>query len=163
MHTDGGFDAFYVRRFEQVVRAVLALTDSREEAFDIAQEAFVRAWQRWQSFATDEQGLYFTLRVATNIANSRLRRLIRLRHLLPRLASTPVDARDPAANIEGRDEVQRLLASLPRQQRRIVVMCDGLDLTPNDVAEVLRISPSTVRVHLSRAHRRMRATVHQRD
>jgi RNA polymerase sigma factor (sigma-70 family) len=157
MFAGRGFEDFYLSRFEEVARAAAALVASREEAFDIAQESFVRCWERWPSFHDEEHAFSFTLRVAANLAKSHLRRLAGFRRLIPKLRAARETTPDPASYLEASDEVRRLLAPLSPQQKRVVVMCDGLDLSPDDAARVLGLAPSTVRVHLSRARERMRA------
>ena len=46
------FDALYEARYGDVVAMAHALTGDLAEAQDLAQEAFCRAWQRWQVVAT---------------------------------------------------------------------------------------------------------------
>jgi DNA-directed RNA polymerase specialized sigma24 family protein len=80
------FEVFYAEHFERVARVAFPLVDSREEAFDITQEAFLRTWAQWSRLGVSDRDLWrFTMRVAVNLATSRLRRVIRFRHRIPRL------------------------------------------------------------------------------
>lgn len=149
------FEELYLTHFQDVARAVSALVGSREDAFDIAQEAFALTWRRW----SDSKGLrdpyFYVLRVANNVATSRLRRILAYRRLLPRFVGRPEEslASDQA---DLRVDVAEAVRSLPPRQRSVMVLCDLLGFSPQDAARVLRMSPSTLRVHRGRAHKKLR-------
>jgi RNA polymerase sigma-70 factor (ECF subfamily) len=148
------FEAFYRAEFDRVVRAVFVIVGGRDEAFDIAQEAFARAWAHWHRIRRRDAPVVFVLVVARNLSNSHLRRLIRGRRALTDLEN---EARGERATSD--DVVLCLpaaLAELPSRQRWAVVLCDLLDLSSDQAASILRIAPSTVRVHLSRGRSRLR-------
>jgi RNA polymerase sigma-70 factor, ECF subfamily len=69
-----GFDDFYCATASRVVRHVYALTGNIADAQDIAQEAFARAWQRWDTVRACDAPEAWVRRVATNLATSRFRR-----------------------------------------------------------------------------------------
>jgi RNA polymerase sigma factor (sigma-70 family) len=150
------FEAFYAQHFEQVARVVFGLVDSTEEAFDIAQEAFLRTWAQWPRLcASDRDPRRFTVRVAVNLATSRLRRLIRFRHRMPRLLALEQNpsAEDVASS---RIQVIEALRKLSPRQRVAIVLCEGLGLSSAEAASLLEISDATLRVHLVRARERLR-------
>ena len=68
------FDSFYGATARRVVRHAYALTGNIADAQDIAQEAFARAWQRWDSVRACDSPEAWVRRVATNLATSRFRR-----------------------------------------------------------------------------------------
>jgi RNA polymerase sigma-70 factor, ECF subfamily len=146
---DGSFEDFYERSFEAVARAVMLAVGDREDARDLTQEAFVRTWARWGQL---RQPLLFTLKAARNLATSRIRRLIRERAAIPRLWEAEPDSADGGASLS----VRAALAGLPDRQRWAVVLCDFLQMSSTEAAPILALSPSTVRVHLARAHERLR-------
>jgi RNA polymerase sigma-70 factor (ECF subfamily) len=150
----GGFEEFYRANFDMVVRATYVVVGDREEAFDIAQEAFARTWARWGAVGARERPLLFTLAVARNLARSQLRRLIRGRHALSSVAHP-----DPLWEDDrtlGALAVRDALSRLPGRQRWALVASDLLGLPSEEAARVLGVRPSTVRVHLARARTRMR-------
>lgn len=150
------FEAYYARHFKDVARAVLPLADSKEEAFDIAQEAFLRTWAVWGQFADPAADpVRFTLRIGINLAISRLRRLLRLRRRLPQLHG-PAQAAS-AEDIAGvRIDVFRALQKLTPRQRAAVVLCDGLGFSSAEAAATMNLADATVRVHLARGRERLR-------
>lgn len=150
------FEVFYAEHFEQVARVAFPLVDSREEAFDITQEAFLRTWAQWSRLGVSDQDPWrFTMRVAINLAISRLRRVLRFRHRIPLLLNREQSpsAEDVATN---RMEVIEALRGLSPRQRVAVVLCEGLGLSSAEAASLLEISDTTLRVHLARGRERLR-------
>jgi RNA polymerase sigma-70 factor (ECF subfamily) len=147
-----GFEDFYRHNFAAVARAVYVTLSSADEARDIAQEAFVRTWEHWGRVGRHSP-LFFTLRVARNLATSRIRHLIRSRRAVDALAAE----RDrEVASPDGEVGIAEALAGLPPRQRWAVVLCDLLEMTSTEAAAVVGVSPSTLRVHLARARERLR-------
>lgn len=150
------FEVFYAKHLEQVARVAFPLVDSREEAFDIAQEAFLRTWAQWSRLGVSDRDPWrFTMRVAVNLATSRLRRVIRFRHRIPQLLS---QEQNPSAEdvATSRIEVIEALKGLSPRQRVAIVLCEGLGLSSAEAASILEISDATMRVHLSRGRERLR-------
>lgn len=67
----------------RLVRYAYALTGNVSDAQDIAQEAFARAWQRWDSVRGYDCPEAWVRRVATNLATSRFRRDLTARAAAP--------------------------------------------------------------------------------
>lgn len=145
----GAFDAFYQRHFHSVVALVYVLAGSRWAAEELAQEAFVAVYRRWDQIATYESPEAWVKRVAMNHAVSRVRRraaearaLVRVvaKREAPSLGLPPPDADFWAA-----------VRKLPTMQARVVALhyCDDLPVTT--IAEVLGVADGTVKTHLHRA------------
>jgi RNA polymerase sigma-70 factor, ECF subfamily len=73
-----GFDEFYVESRDRLVRQVAALTGDPVEALDHVQEAFIRAWTRWDRISGYDDPEAWVRRVACNQAVSKWRRARRL-------------------------------------------------------------------------------------
>ena len=82
----GDFDALYRSCRDRLVTQLVALTGDRAEALDLVQEAFVRAWMRWDRISNYEDPEGWLRRVAYNLAVGRWRRSRRiiLRATVPR-------------------------------------------------------------------------------
>jgi RNA polymerase sigma-70 factor (ECF subfamily) len=122
------------------------LTGSTVEADDLAQEALVRVFERWDRVSGMERADGYLYRTALNLHRSSLRRAARWRR---RLRPDP-QADDPMAGADSRLEVQRALASLTRGQRDAVVLVDWVGLSDEEVGAILGLKPGSVR---SRLHR----------
>lgn len=139
------FDAFYRREYRQVRAVAWALTGSGWAAEDVAQEAFLRAHQRWGQVASYEEPGAWVRRVAINLATSVLRRRAREAAALVRLAGRRTeDWSMPEAD----HEFWAAVRSLPRQQAAVLTLHYYEDLPVADIAVVLDLAEGTVKAHL---------------
>ena len=102
------FEAFFEENYERLLRAVYLVTGNRGEAEDLAQEAFVKVYERWDRVRDTANPAGYLYRTAVNAHHSRLRRLaVAARKPFVRREPDPLEASDD------RDEIRRALASLP--------------------------------------------------
>jgi RNA polymerase sigma factor (sigma-70 family) len=142
-----GFASFFAQHHEALFRALWLLTRDRHEAEEVAQEAFLRLWERWDRVAAGPDPLGYLYRTAMNHWRSRLRRM----SVAARKTVHQSWRDDGTEAVEARDVVVRCLATLPPRQRAAVVLVDVLDLSSERAGAVLGIRPVTVRVLAGRA------------
>ncbi len=141
------FETFYLERHEAVFSALWLVTRNRYEAEEIAQDAFLKLWERWDRIADLEDPGGYLYRTAMNVWRSRGRRTaVALRRVVRAL---PPD--DGIAEVESRDAVVRALAPLTPRQRAALVLTDLLGFTSEEAGSALGIRASTVRVLAARA------------
>jgi RNA polymerase sigma-70 factor, ECF subfamily len=150
----GSFEDFFRSHHQRLVRVLYLSTGDRHEAEDVAQESFVRVYERWSRVRGTENPAGYLYRVALNVRRSRLRRL----RVAARKAFTlqPLPPPDDQAEADDRVSVRRALAGLPDGQREAVVLIEWLGMTDTEAAEVLGVSPGTVRTRLHRARTALR-------
>ncbi len=151
------FELFYKENFERVTRFAVALSLSRDDAFDLTQEAFARTWAAWDRAQEAEDPIFYTLRIVANLAFSAFRRARRLRELLPTMFAPEVDA--PTPRTDNKIVIRDAIRTLPRRERMTVVLAYLADMPAAEIASVMGVSQSTVRVHLSHARSRLAALV----
>ena len=139
------FDEFYAAHFGTLVAQLRAGTGDLAEAQDVVQEAFCRAWTRWDRMSGYDDPVAWVRRVAWNLAVSRWRR--------GRIARRYAQ-RERVEHVEGPD-AERLdliaaLATLPTNQRRAVTLFYLADMSTVDIAQDCRVPESTVRSWLRR-------------
>ena len=152
---------------DQVYRVARRLVGSREEAEDLVQEAYARAFRSWQSFTPGTNMRAWLFRILTNLNLDRGRRIQRTPDMQPleesdyylanKLASAggeEVLEQDQVVERLSQDSVVRGLADIPPQFRDVVVLVDIGDFTYADAAQILDIPIGTV---MSRLHRGRRA------
>ena len=154
-----------VRPYERSVYVMaLSYMKNREDAEDVAQEAFLRAFRKLASFRAESKFSTWLISITINEARTRLRRqaLVRMEPLdqLPDedKGISPALLRDwreiPSEAVE-RDEVrvliQRAVEQLPEIYRQVFLLRDVEELTINETAEALNISIPSVKVRLHRA------------
>jgi DNA-directed RNA polymerase specialized sigma24 family protein len=99
------FRQFFQAEYRRLARALYLLTDDTGEAEDLAQEALVRVYERWDRVRTMESPVGYLYRTAMNLNRSRLRGLIVMAKRMVSLGQE--DSVDPAVAVEARDEVDR--------------------------------------------------------
>ncbi len=140
------FEVLFTQERDRLFSALWLITRDRDEAEDIAQEAFVRVLERWDTTGAPDDPVAYLFRASMNIFRNRRRRAaVALRHLVTRS-----DPRDDLAAVEARDVVVRALGTLTSRQRAALVLVDLLDLSSEEAARALGIRPSTVRVLAAR-------------
>ena len=146
------FDAFFEEQHVRLARALYLLTGSAAEADELAQEALVRVYERWDRVGRMASPEGYLFRTALNLHRSRMRRLAsRARQLFE-----PTAAADPADVVGDRDSIDRAMAALPAGQRGAVVLVEWLGMSSEDAAQVLHIKPGSLRARLSRAKAALR-------
>jgi RNA polymerase sigma-70 factor (ECF subfamily) len=154
------FEALFAVEYPRMVALAAAVSGNRAFAEDIAQEALGRASARWAEISRYDKPGAWLRRVTFNLAVSRRRRLVSEARALLRLGR-PEPGLPPA--LPEHEGVWAAVATLPRQQRAVVALHYLEDRTFDEIAEVLDISPSTVRVHLHRARQTLRDRLDERS
>jgi RNA polymerase sigma-70 factor (ECF subfamily) len=157
-----GRDAFsvLVRRHEaDVLRLARRLCRNADDAKDVAQDAFLRAYRSLASFQPERSFRSWLLKITVNAARDHHARIQRSR-LVP--VEVLVEPEDPTEGAEAADrrillaQVGRLLELLSPREREVFVLRDLEGLDVDEVAEALELAPPTVRRHLARARLHLR-------
>lgn len=153
-----GFEAFFEENRARLFGALCLVTGNRHEAEEIAQDAFLKLWERWDRVSTLEDPTGFLFRTAMNVFRNRLRRAgLGMRKALALAPST-----DDLATVEDRDEMVRAMRRLTPHQRAALVLTGYLGYSSEDAAKVLGIRASTVRALAAKGRATARATVEGR-
>ena len=152
---------------DQVYRVARRLVGSREEAEDLVQETYARAFRSWRSFTPGTNMRAWILRILTNLNVDRGRRIQRTPQTQPleesdyylanKLASAAgEEALEQEQVVErmSQDSIVRALSEIQPQFRDVVVLVDIGDFTYADAAQILDVPIGTV---MSRLHRGRRA------
>lgn len=154
----GSFERFYSAEHDRVLAIVFAMAGNWSVAEDLTQEAFARAYRRWDEVSGYDRPDGWVRQVAVNLLRSRARRVQAEWRARARL-QPPADVVEPAPLP---DELERFWAAvrdLPRQQAAAITLHFLEDRQPAEMASILDCSPSTARVHLHRARKRLQAVL----
>jgi RNA polymerase sigma-70 factor (ECF subfamily) len=161
------FEPLVEKYRQRVWRLAYQILRDREEAWDVAQEAFVRAYQSLPAFRGQSAFYTWMFRIVVNLATDRQRqRGARARALggepVPEeewersVADPTADPAGLAARAEQREKIREALDSLPLNYRTIIMLSDVDGLTYREIAQVLRIPMGTVMSRLHNARKRLR-------
>ena len=156
--------------FEELVRSSYAgaytlafrLTGNDEDARDVVQDAYLRAFRALKRFRGDARFSTWIYRITANCASSHMARRSRTRHEELPDDELPIDERaesDPEAMAEAgllRDRVSKALEELSPVLRSVVVLRDVYDLPHDAIAAELGITEAAAKVRLHRARRKLR-------
>jgi RNA polymerase sigma factor (sigma-70 family) len=148
------FEAFYRREMPGLVRLARALTGSWAVADDLAQEAMVVAYRRWDEVSRLDLPVTWVRKVCAYKATSQIRRKAAEARALVRLGSRrnlPVPA--PLEHETFWAEVRRL----PRRQAQSIALHYVYDMSVVEIAATLGCSDSSVKAHLVRGRAAMAA------
>ncbi len=153
------FEEIVRRHRRRVYGVALRIVRCHETAEDVAQEAFVRAWRGLERFELGRPFAPWVCRIAANLA------LNHVRSPRAREQALPEDHDQRAAGDGGPlesvldAEVKRVLdgalATLPAEQRAVLVLRVFEELSYDEIAQALRLSPGTVMSRLFRARERL--------
>jgi RNA polymerase sigma-70 factor (ECF subfamily) len=157
--TRGELDAFaeLVDRHRPVVVRVATRIVGSEDAEDVSQDAFLRAFHRLEHFRGDAPFRSWLLRIAHNAALDHLARR-RPEPVDPQAfdASEQTATRPPAERLELRERIERLeskLRGLSAQHRAVLVLRDAEGLSYEEIADITETPLGTVKGRLHRARR----------
>ena len=148
---------------DQVYRVARRLVSSKEEAEDLVQDTYARAFRSWRSYTAGTNLRAWLLRILTNLNIDRGRRTQRAPDVQPleegdyflynKLEETTADGNQDEERVVERlsqDSIVEALAAVPHNFRDVIVLVDIGDFTYADAAQILDIPVGTV---MSRLHR----------
>jgi RNA polymerase sigma-70 factor (ECF subfamily) len=148
------FERLFLDQHDRLYRALYFITGSPDDAEELMQDAFLKLWERWDSIGVIEDPVAWLFRVSLNGFRMRARRArVAARRLVP-IASP----RDPFEDVNIREDVRRMLRSLPQRQRAALVLTEIFDYSSEQAAHILGIRPTTVRVLASQGRAALRTT-----
>lgn len=150
-----------VRRYNRrVYRAVRGILRDDDEAEDVMQDAYVRAYQHLNQFEHRASFSTWITRIAVHEALARLERSKRL---------VPEDVKDAAGEVEARNTPEEIMAeqetrelleasilALPHPYRAVMMLRDVEEMTTAETAAALDLSEDAVKVRLFRARAMLR-------
>lgn len=156
INPQGDFDTFVAQRGGRLWRAAWLLTSDAQHAEDLVQTALIKTYGRYRGFNDDDHYEAYVRTTMHRTFCSWWRR----RRWRSEIPST--DVPDGAYREDSpalRVDVARALNELPRMQRSVMVLRHFEDKTVDQVAEILGISPGTVKSHAHRAAQTLRSTL----
>jgi RNA polymerase sigma-70 factor (ECF subfamily) len=152
------FEAFFEAETDTLFRRLCLITGNRAEAEEIAQDAFLKTWERWDRVADLDDRVGYLYRVAMNVFRNRSRRA----RLAIRKTADPELRTDEFGAAEVREGVARGLSKLTPRQRAAVVLVDLLGYGSQEAGQMLGIRAGTVRSLVIKARKTLREELEER-
>lgn len=161
------FAELVTRHQRYVYNLAYRLLQDADEAEDLAQESFLRAWRGLGSFRGEAQFTTWLYRIVTNLCYNRL---TGLRHQLLHVGVDDVNlstlalpsSEDPSAIVEAAEQrafLHRQIAALPAKYRLVITLFYLQEFSYQEIAQVLDLPLGTVKTHLFRARERLKRQI----
>jgi len=156
------FDELVRRTYVDTYTLAMRLTANEEDARDVVQESYLRAWKGIRRFRGDAQFSTWMYRITANAAATLVQKRRRRRVESLETVDEPIDMSlesRPDAAVEsaiGLEALSRAVETLPPKLRSIVILKDVYGLPHEAIAEELGSSVAAAKVRLHRGRKRLR-------
>lgn len=158
----GNCDAFgiLVQRYERrLIRVILRFVNDVDVAEDLAQETFIRAYERLDQFDPSRRFSPWLFRIGVNLSmDFHRRRKRRIWSILfsDRKTNSPIDSvvPDPRLQIDLQMEVQLVVERIPEKYRTVLILRDMENFSTSEIAAILNRQEATIRWRLAEARLR---------
>ncbi len=146
-------EELYRAEFASLVRFGVAVTGDLDRGEEVAQEAFISAWDRLDDLRNPDAGGAYLRKTLLNVVRSRSRRQVTERRVLRPVRDVETETQpDHGSRLAMVDALTRL----PLRQRACVVLRYYDDLTEAETADILDVSVGTVKSQTHKALRHLR-------
>lgn len=160
------FEALVNQHAQLVYNLALRTVSNPQEAEDIAQETFVRAWQALPTFRVQSKFSTWLYRIVTNLCYNRLPRL--KQDLLAVDPNEQLDLEDTETAVETqllteeiRSELHKAIENLPESYRLLITLRHLQGMSYDEIATVIDMPLGSVKTGIFRARRQLRQTLTQ--
>ena len=153
------FSLLIRHNIQRVYRTAYAVVRNRDDAEDIAQETFVRAYQSISRFDETRPLFPWLYRIARNLCLNRIERVTKRETELPEFDYLPDASAGPeesAIAAEERRLVRGAVGRLPDQHRQIIELSHFQECSYREIADILDLPMGTVMSRLYNARRKLR-------
>lgn len=161
------FDKLVVRYHDRVCRLAQRFVPNVEDALDITQDAFIRAYQGLPNFKRKSQFYSWLYRITVNLCIDFLRKSARREMInytlesddLPMMNIADLNLRPPTQAVEDKEllaYLRKAIMQLAPKQREVFILRHWEGLSLKEIANTLGRSSGTVKAHLFHAHRNLR-------
>lgn len=165
-------EALFLRYYRTLVVFFSHRGFSAEEARDLTQETFLRAFRHQEQFRGESQAATWLFQIATNVSRNTLRYQGTAKRDAEEIsvsapegteaAESVPDPSDPLRDVLSEERARMLreaLRDLPPQMRRCVLLRVEHDLKYREIAELLKLSIETVKAHLYQARHQLKGSL----
>lgn len=147
------FDHLVLRYQNVLYNVALRVTGNPDDARDITQSAFLKAWQHLEGFDPARRFFSWLYRIALNLSITARSRRMETTEIPESLQSTGPSPTDRVENVEKRQNIERAIDELPEHYREVVLLRHMGELSYREIADSLDLPEKTVKSRLFTARR----------
>jgi len=147
------FETYLTNYKDDVYRVAYYYTKNRDDAEDLVQEAFMRAFRFFNRFKPDTNFKSWILKIMRNIYITNIKKnknIVEIPKTSEQYAALDQNLEDKMIDEIRENQVKEAIQLLPDDFKEVVILCDIEGMTYEDIAKVTKIPVGTVR---SRLHR----------
>ena len=152
LERSAAFEDFFREQTSDLYARLCLITGNRAEAEELAQDAFLKVWERWDRVADMDEPVGYLYATAMNLFRKRYRRAVLA---LRRTVSVEL-RRDEFARVEDRSAVGLALAELAPRQRAALVLTELIGFSSEEAGRMLGVRAGTVRALASHGRAAMK-------
>lgn len=149
------FEQLFITYYPKIKQFLHGFVDSQEESEDLAQDVFVKIWQKRQSLADVENLNAYLYRIAKNVLYDHIEKSKHTHRILSENEAVEIPTLDSIEELIFADELNDLIRlkikQMPPQRKTIFTMSRHEGLSNQEIATRLNISKRTVETHISAA------------
>lgn len=153
------YEGLYSEFLPVLLKVAMNVVRDRETAEEICQEAFIRLFERKIPFLREEEVRYWLIRVVKNLSLNAYRKRKNESHAVARLQRIHRPYAPSAEELfsaeEESERLRQAVDSLPAKLKEVIVLKEFGDMNYKEIAKVLRISESNVKVRVFRAKEKL--------
>ena len=162
------FRRVYQEVFPTVMKVAYHVTYNQDVAEDICQDAFIRFYDKDITFPSMDDAKFWLIRVVKNLAINHVKRKVRETASLEKFMKAPQvnpfrDGQTEVILQESTAAVRKAVAQLPEIYRTVIVLREYAGLNYSEIAKVLKISESNVKVRMHRARKELSAMLDREE
>jgi RNA polymerase sigma-70 factor (ECF subfamily) len=161
------FRLVYAEVFPIVMRVAYHVTYNMDVSEDICQEAFIRFYEKNIIFRSVDEAKYWLIRVTKNLSINVIKRKSREQAVVEKIKKAPSvtvrNGEEALINEETRLLVRDAVEKLPEKLKSVLVLKEYADLNYKQIAEILHITESNVKVRVHRARKIMESMLDREE
>ena len=156
--------AILVEKYErEIFEYSYFLIGDREEALDMTQETFLKAYTNIKTLRREEDFKFWLRRIARNLCFKRIKKMRREKELMERQREETLSLDSYVIKKEREERVKRALNKLPEKMKEIIILRDIEGLSYKEIKEILNIPMSLVKVRIFRARNLLKRILEEED
>ena len=162
------FRQVYNEVFPVVMKVAYHVTYNQDVAEDICQDAFIRFYDKYMTFPSVDDAKFWLIRVVKNLAINHVKRKMRESASLEKVMRGPQvnPFKDGASELilkESTAAVRKAVSELPEIYKTVIVLREYAGLDYKEIAKVLKISESNVKVRVHRARKELETMLNREE
>ena len=144
----------------KMFKVIYLIVNNKEEAEDIVQESYIKAWQKWENFRGECSNEVFIHRIGVNLAIDKIRRKKKLSILIPKLfEQKTINPEDIVLKNEEEKQlhkaIRKFISKLNKQERCILILKYYGNFKISEISEILSIPTGTIKTKLFHSRKKI--------